>query len=303
MPGFHPDLARGRFIPRLKSRAWSVRLMQHVKIPGMRAPEGMTIENVDVPGGQRVRVYRPSTASAPAPVLFWIHGGGFIQGAPEQDDRTSIEFARQLGIAVIAPSYRLAPTHPFPAPLDDVRTALEWAVENAKALGIDTARIAIGGASAGAGLAAGLVLRVHDEARIAPVFQLLVYPMLDDRTTLRTSVDQTYLRLWIPQQNHFGWGAYLGTEPGGPTTPEYAAPARRNDLTGLPPTWIGVGTNDLFHDEDLEYARRLREAGVPCEVTIVDGAFHGFDALFGKTEVAQGFLRAQIEALRPVLGS
>ena len=301
MTGFHPDLRRARFVPRLKLRPWSVNLLQRVTMKGAKAPDGMTITNVDVPGGQRVRIYRPDAALTPSPVLFWIHGGGFVQGAPEQDDRTSIAFARELGIVVVSASYRLAPAHPFPAPLDDVHAALEWVVAQASTLGIDPGRLAIGGASAGAGLAAGLTLRVRDEGRVHPVFQLLVYPMLDDRTTLRTDVDETYLRAWIPQNNHFGWKAYLGAEPGGATAPEYAAPARRRDLSGLPPTWIGVGTNDLFHDEDLQYAQRLRDAGVQCDVTVVEGAFHGFDALFGRSGVAQEFLRTQIEALRPYL--
>ena len=300
MPGFHPELTRARFIPRLKTRAWSVNLLQGVKIKGATAPDGMTIENVTIPTG-RLRIYRPDAVPASSPVLFWIHGGGFIQGAPEQDDRTSIAFAKELGIIVVAVAYRLAPKHPYPAPMDDVHAGLGWVVEHADELGIDPDRIVIGGASAGAGLAAGLVLRLHDEGEVKPVFQLLVYPMLDDRTVLREGVDSTYMRGWIPQNNHFGWRAYLGSEPGGPSAPEYAAPGRRTNLTGLPPTWIGVGTNDLFHDEDLDYARRLTEAGVPCQVTVVDGAFHGFDAFFGKTDLALKFLEDQIGAVRASL--
>jgi acetyl esterase/lipase len=263
----------------------------------------MTIENVSVagPAGQppvRVRVYRPVKLRRPAPALYWIHGGGFVQGSPEQDDRTCIAFSRELGIVVASVDYRLAPRHPFPAPLDDVYAGLQWLAGNAGSLGVDPRAIAVGGASAGGGLAAGLALLARDRGVVSLAFQLLVYPMLDDRTVLRTGVDTTYLRGWIPQNNRFGWTAYLGREPGGPGVSEYAAPARCEDLSGLPPAWIGVGTNDLFHDEDLDYARRLTGAGVGCEVTVVDGAFHGFDAIFSKTGVSRAFLQAQIDALR-----
>ncbi len=305
MPGFHPDLTRARFIPRFKLRPWLVRVLQRVTPPAARTPGDMTIENLSVPGQPaiRVRLYRPEALRRPAPALYWIHGGGFVQGAPEQDDRTCIAFARELGIVVASVDYRLAPGHPFPAPLDDVYAGLQWLAGNAGRLGVDPRRIMVGGASAGGGLAAGLTLLARDRGVVSPVFQLLVYPMLDDRTVLRTGVDTTYLRGWIPQNNRFGWSAYLGREPGGPGVSDYAAPARCEDLSGLPPAWIGVGTNDLFHDEDVDYARRLREAGVACELFVVDGAFHGFDAIFSGSGVAREFLRAQIEALRPVTGS
>src|SRR5207237_9200507 len=130
---------------------------------------------------------------------------------------------------------------------------------------VDATRIAIGGASAGGGLAAGLALLARDRGLVRPVLQLLVYPMLDDRTTLRTDVDPRRLRLWSPASHRFGWQAYLGPSltPGQPDgVPEGAAPARARDLTGLPPAWIGVGTCDLLHDEDVPYAQRLQEAGV-----------------------------------------
>ncbi|WP_327001287.1 alpha/beta hydrolase fold domain-containing protein [Dactylosporangium sp. NBC_01737] len=304
MPQFHPELTRARFIPRIKLRPWLVRIVQRIGAPAARTPDDMTIEDRSVPGppGQpavRLRLYRPKALRRPAPALYWIHGGGFVQGRPEQDDRTCIAFARELGIVVASVDYRLAPGHPFPAPLDDVYAGLQWLAGNAAGLGVDPRAVAIGGASAGGGLAAGLALLARDRGVVSPVFQLLVYPMLDDRTVLRDDVDTTFLRAWTPQNNRFGWTAYLGREPGGAGVSDYAAPARCEDLAGLPPAWIGVGTNDLFHDEDLDYARRLREAGVACDLTVVDGAFHGFDAIFTRTGVAQAFLRAQIDALRP----
>ncbi len=248
-----------------------------------------------------LRIYRPRELATPAPALFWTHGGGFIQGSPSQDEVANIAFARELGITVVAARYRLAPEHPFPAAIDDLYAGLTWLFDEAEARGIDPTRIAIGGASAGAGLTAALALVAHDRDEVRPAFQLLVYPMLDDRTVLRTDIDHKPLRMWSPGSNRFGWASYLGRRPGSADVSPYAAPARRDDLSGLPPAWIGVGTLDLFHDEDLEYARRLEAAGVPCEVHIVEGAFHGFDAVFRKAGVTRAFWEEQARALRAAL--
>ncbi|MFO0624340.1 MAG: alpha/beta hydrolase fold domain-containing protein [Polyangiales bacterium] len=150
--------------------------------------------------------------------------------------------------------------------------------------------------SAGGGLAAALVLRAHDRALPAPALQLLVYPMLDDRTALRDHDDRDF-RLWDDVSNRFGWRAYLGRAPGHDDVPDHAAPARRRDLAGLAPAWIGVGTADLFHDEDLAYAARLREAGVDVSLEVVPGAFHAFDVVAPRAAVSRAFFEAQISAL------
>jgi acetyl esterase/lipase len=230
-----------------------------------------------------------------------MHGGGFVIGSPERDQAQSIELCRRLNIVVAAVKYRLGPDHPFPAPLDDCYHALAWLHARARPLYIDTARIAVGGASAGAGLAAGLALLAHDLHELPIAFQLLVYPMIDDRTTLRADVDERSLRVWSADSNRFGWRSYLGREPGGRDVTPYAAPARREDLTGLPPAWIGVGTSDLFHDEDVAYAARLNEAGVPCTLDIVDGAFHAFDLVAPKAGVVADFRRSYFDALGAAL--
>jgi len=263
----------------------------------------MIIEDVTVPGLRgapdvRLRVYRTRELPSPAPALLWFHGGGFIMGTPLLDERSSIDFARDLGIVVIAPTYRLAPDHPSPAAVEDAYAALLAVARTPDRFGVDPTRIAIGGASAGGGLTASLALYAHDRGEVAPVFQLLVYPMLDDRTVLRSDVDTRLLRGWTPKSNRYAWTVYAGSSPGSEGISPYAAPARRSDLTGLPPAWIGVGTIDLFYDEDLEYARRLREAGVPCEVLEVPGAFHGFDSVMKKASVSRAFWVAQAQALR-----
>ncbi|MDX2830667.1 MULTISPECIES: alpha/beta hydrolase [Streptomyces] len=267
---------------------------------------GVTVQEITVPGPRgapsvSLRVFQPTGLKEAAPALLWIHGGGLIFGAPEQDDRTNIAFVRELGITVAAVRYRLGPDHPAPAAVEDTYAGLLGLAERAGDLHIDTDRIAIGGASAGGGIAAALALLAHDRAEIHPVFQLLLYPMLDDRTTTRTDLDKLKVRVWTPKSNRYGWSSYLGDAVAGPDVSPYAAAARREDLTGLPPAWIGVGTLDLFHDEDVEYARRLSASGVPCDLHIVPGAFHGFDALFAKAEVSREFWRRQARALESAL--
>ncbi|MRG58886.1 alpha/beta hydrolase fold domain-containing protein [Agromyces sp. CFH 90414] len=264
---------------------------------------GIRIEDLTVPGADgapdvEVRVYDPAGRAPGSPALLWLHGGGFLIGDPEQDEASSIAFARELGMLVVAPRYRLAPEHPAPAAVHDAYSALTWLFGEAAARSVDPGRIAIGGASAGGGLAAGLALYAHDRGEVRPAFQLLVYPMLDDRTVLRTDLDTRGVRGWTPASNRFGWTSYLGGPPGAADVSPYAAPARRADLTGLPPAWIGVGSLDLFHDEDCAYAFRLQAAGVGCELLVIEGAFHGFDSIMRKAGVSREFWRAQADALR-----
>lgn len=303
---FHPELRRAaRFIPRFSFTPRLARIANWLqgrrgtgKLPQV---DGVEISDVMIPvdaegTSRRLRLYRP-TGPGPHPAMLWIHGGGFIIGTPEQDEAHSIELCKRFGMAVAAISYRLAPQHGYPVPLEDCYAALDWLHAKNDELLVDRSRITVGGNSAGAGLAAGLVQMAHDRGKIPLAFQLLIYPMIDDRTTLRTDVDEKRLRLWTNKSNRFGWSAYLGHAPGGENVPEYAAPARRQDLSGLPPAWIGVGTCDLFHDEDVTYARRLQEAGVPCKLKIVEGAFHGFELAGLDTQVVQDFRRDYFEAL------
>jgi acetyl esterase/lipase len=313
MNAFHPELQRAaRRIPRFSFTPWlawlAKRVMRLIGTPKPPVIDGLMVEDVFVPGPAdhplvRVRVYRPQPAASARPALLWIHGGGFIIGQPEQDATHLIEIARELGMVIVAVEYRLSPEHPYPKPIEDCYAALSWLYNHAASLGVRPDRIAIGGNSAGAGLAAGLVLMAHDRREIPIAFQLLIYPMLDDRTTLRTDIDEKRLRLWSTKSNRFGWNSYLGRVAGGEGIPDYAAPARRQDLTGLPPAWIGVGTCDLFHDEDVSYALRLTAAGVPCTLKIVEGAFHGFEIAGVNTNVVREFRSSYLQAMREVLGS
>jgi acetyl esterase/lipase len=249
------------------------------------------VETLTLSSGVGVRLHRPVGVEQPGPAMLWIHGGGYVIGTAQQDDALCHRFARELGITVAAVDYRLAPEHPYPAGLEDCYSALTWLTTLPA---VDPARVAIGGASAGGGMAAALAQLAHDRGEITPVLQLLTYPMLDDRSG--AGPEDPNFRLWGRKSNRFGWSAYLGN-----ADPQVAVPARRDDLSGLPPAWIGVGTNDLFHDEDVAYAERLRAAGVPCELEVVQGAFHGFDQITPKVAVSQGFFASQCASLRTAL--
>lgn len=292
----HPELRRvARFLPRGLAGPRTLGILRAVDhlSSRRRPPEGVTVERV---GNAPIRVHRPpDSAPAPRPGLLWIHGGGYVGGNPAQDDRFCALAASRLGAVVAAVGYRKAPEHPYPAALEDCHDALVWLSQQT---GVDPARVAIGGASAGGGLAAALAILAGQRAQVQPAFQLLVYPMLDDRTVLRTDIDETSLRLWNSRSNRFGWRCYLGKEPGAPGVTGTEAAARQDDLSGLPPAWIGVGTCDLFHDEDLAYAGRLRQAGVPVAVHEEVGAFHGFDAVRPGASPSRRFRAAQLEALR-----
>ncbi|MFZ9396823.1 MAG: alpha/beta hydrolase [Erythrobacter sp.] len=230
--------------------------------------------------------------------LFLIHGGGYVIGSTWDVLPKAASFANELGATVVCPSYRLAPQAPFPAALDDCHAAWHALLANAARLGIDPARIVIGGYSAGAGLAACLAQRLRDEGGGQPAAQLLVYPMADDRTATRRELDTPRHRVWSNRNNLFGWSSYLGHGPGQPCPP-YAVAARCADLAGLPPTWLGVGTADLFLDEDRAYAKRLVDAGVETTYAEVDGAIHAFDMT--ETSLAKAFVASQVEFLRRYL--
>ncbi len=231
-----------------------------------------------------VRVYRAHAAQGLLPCIYWIHGGGLVLGSNVGDDARFDEWCQALNCVAVSVDYRLAPESRYPDPLEDCYEGLRWVHQNAAALNIDPTRIGIGGASAGAGLAAGLALLARDRRELRVAFQALVYPMIDDRQVTPSS--QWLDPVWPPAANRFGWDCYLG-ELRGDAVPAYAAAARAQNLAGLPPTFINVGALDGFADEDIEYANRLRHAGVPVELHVYPGAPHGFDSLTPNTAKAR----------------
>lgn len=246
-----------------------------------------------------VHVYTPGNATPGGPVMLYTHGGGLIMGSAAGYQLQVSQHARDLGIVVVSTDYRLAPEHPFPAALDDIHAAYRWVGRQADSWQVDASRLVVVGDSAGGGLTAALCQRLRDEGSPMPALQVLIYPMLDDRTTSRPRSATVGELVWRPASNDLGWSSYLGEAASDP--PPYAVPARCTDLTGLPPAWIGVGDLDLFHDEDVEYAQRLRAAGVPCTLDVVPGAFHGFDVL-SDAPVVGTFLASWMGAIRSALG-
>jgi acetyl esterase/lipase len=257
-------------------------------LPGPKLRDGLRHEHVELGAGVGAHVFTPAGGGSGA-ALLWIHGGGMVIGTAAQDHASCVDIAVDLDVVVVSVEYRLAPEHPFPVPLDDCYRMWRWLLDAAPRLGIDPHRIAVGGQSAGGGLAAGLVQRVHDQAGVQPVAQWLHCPMLDDRTAARRDLDADDHFLWNNRSNRIAWSAYLGTEPGAPDTPPYAVPARRADLSGLPPTWVGMGDVELFYEEARAYAEALTGAGVDTTVVVVPGAPHAFEALAPRSRVAEEF--------------
>lgn len=254
---------------------------------------------VDASTGVGVRVHRAVDADGVLPCVYWIHGGGLVLGSNVGDDARFDDWCPRLSCVGVSVEYRLAPEVRYPDPIEDCYAGLAWVHEHAEELGVDPSRIGVGGASAGGGLAAALALLARDRGEIPVAFQLLIYPMIDDRQITVSS--QWNDPIWPPAANHFGWTAYLGDAKGGPDVSPYAAPARATDLAGLPPTLITVGSIDGFCDEDIDYAVRLRHAGVPVELHVYPGAPHGFDNFAAAAEVGRRANRDMEEWLQAQL--
>lgn len=295
---FHPDLTRARLMPRTSVTAHSRRLLRALgRLGAGQSPRGG--ELVALPTGAHLRVHWPTTPTSHdgLPAVLQIHGGGLIIGSPRGSDALCRTLADTLGAVVASVGYRLPPEHPYPAPLDDCEAALTWLATHPR---VDRSRLALTGDSAGGGLAAAVTARAVDAGAVTLAGQALLYPMLDDRTAADPqAADPPYLRLWNGASNRLGWGMYLGERAA--TPPTDAVPARRTDLTGFPPTWIAVGTVDLFHDEDARYAASLRAAGVECELVTIPGAYHGFDVAEPRAAISRDTARRRIEALRRML--
>ncbi len=265
-------------------------------------PDNVSIEDHMAPGPDgapdvMVRTYRPASLPANAPLLYWIHGGGMVLGDVAMNDPYCANVADQLNVMVASVEYRLAPEHPFPAPIEDCYAGLRWFASSADEFGIDRGRTAIGGGSAGGGLAAGLALVARDRGEVDVCFQLLVFPMLDDRNITRSSEAIVDERVWNRAANLAGWNAYLSGNAGGDDVSPYAAPSRATDLAGLPPAYINVGTLDLFVDEDIAYAQALLAADVPVELHVYPGAFHGSNAMAPDTEISKRWNSDELAAL------
>lgn len=285
-------------LPALRSRALSLPLPPVI-------PNNVVRRDATVPGPAGAPdiglvIYTPP-GDGPFPCIYHIHGGGYVSGSATILEFMHRPLAERLGCVIASVGYRLAPETAFPGAIEDCHAGLAWTVAHAAELKVDPTCVGLMGESAGGGLAAALALIVRDRGEAAPAFQVLTYPMLDDRTcTLAEPHPHAGTHLWTPHNNRFGWSALLGYEPGGDGVSHYAAPARADDLSGLPPTYLMTGTLDLFVDETIDYARRLNRAGVPTEFHLYPGAFHGFDA-WPTARVSEQARRDRLEALQKFL--
>ena len=263
--------------------------------------DDVTKQDRTVPGRQGdpdvpIRIYRPKAeAEGLRAAVYEIHGGGFVMGSIDMMDPWCQRLAAEIGAVVVSVEYRLAPEHPFPAGLDDCYAGLVWMSENAAELGVDPARIAIAGQSAGGGLAAGTALMARDRGGPDLCFQLLEIPELDDRLDTPSMKAFTDTPLWNRPNAIWSWKHYLGADHEGEPSP-YAAPARAKDLAGLSPAYVSTMEFDPLRDEGILYAMRLMEAGVSVELHSFPGTFHGLSLLPG-AEVSKRGVSEVIAAL------
>jgi acetyl esterase/lipase len=274
--------------------------------------DGVAVEELSAPGldgapAVRIRLLRPAGVHAPLPVLLAIHGGGFVLGRASDLDYLAVEAVRRLGISVAGVEYRLAPEHPYPQGLDDCLAALRFLHSEGETIGIDRERIAVGGSSAGGGIAAGLALRIRDEGGPSIAFQLLLSPAVDDRTDAPSWTDLVDPPVLAGPHRGMVWNHYLGTGYAGEETTgvsPHAVPARAATLAGLPPTYIAAMEVDPLRDANIEFASRLLQGGVRTELHVHPGAFHGSVELVpgaaSSARILDGLLDALGRALTPV---
>ncbi|MBP2651414.1 MAG: heroin esterase [Firmicutes bacterium] len=246
-----------------------------------------------------VRVFYPKERQERLPAVLWIHGGGYILGCLDLENSICKSMVREGNCVVVAVDYRLAPENPFPAGLEDCYAALLWIANSSESLGIDVGRIAVAGASAGGGLTAALALLARDRSGPTILFQMPLYPMIDDRNITPSSYEITDDRAWNRNTNMKAWEMYLG--PNLFNVSPYAAPARAGNLSGLPPVYTCVGEVDLFRDEIIEYVAKLLQAGVPTEFHIYPGCFHACEIVVPDAEISKRVFNEYLRALARAL--
>ncbi|NUO46292.1 MAG: alpha/beta hydrolase [Streptomyces sp.] len=268
------------------------------------------VEDRTVPGPEdapeiSLLICRPAAppTAGPRPVVYHVHGGGMVIGNNRVGVDVPLAWAKETDAVVVSVEYRLAPEHPHPAPVEDVYAGLVWTAEHAAELGADPERIVIAGASAGGGLCAALALLARDRKGPQVIGQVLMCPMLDDRNDTPSAHQMAGVGVWDRTANETGWTALLGELRGGPDVPAYAAPARAEDLSGLPPAFLDVGSAETFRDEVVAYASRIWQSGGVAELHVWPGGFHGFDGFAPQSALSQGARAAQLRWLRRLLAN
>lgn len=261
------------------------------QVPAFEPGPGVVVETVTAPGRDgrpdvEVWIVRPAErATHPAPAILWFHGGGFVLGDAREGVPLLAAAAETHGIVGVSVQYRLAPEARYPAPIEDGETALDWLLAEAATLGIDPARLAVGGQSAGGANALGLALKLRDAGRQPFVFQLLDIPVVNDAVATPSATDYADTPVWHRRNAELSWDAFLG-EGHGPA-PAYAAPARAESLAGLPPAFLTVNQFDPLRDDALDFARRLAHEGVHTELHLYPGTFHGSSGIAVDAAVSQ----------------
>lgn len=292
-------IAIGEDPPKAREMTEAINREMRANLP----PTDVNIEEITISGRDceiPLAIYQPRDL-APRGGLLWLHGGGYIVGV-ERDDARCIEFAESVGCTVVSVGYRLAPESTYRESIADSFAALNWMVDNALELGVDKDRVAIGGGSAGGGLSAGLALFNQDNNGPGLAFQLLIYPMIDDTHDTPSGHEVTHPTIWNREVSFKAWKMYLGEEYGTGDVSPYAAASRAKDVSGLPPALVTVGTMDLFRDENIEYARRLMAAGVPTDLQVYAGMFHGAEMAAPDAAASKRMRTGYLTALKQAIG-
>jgi acetyl esterase/lipase len=290
-------------IPDINARRATLNGMLEAMTADLPPNENVVLEDRVIPGPAgnpdlAVRIYRPANATGPLPGILFLHGGGMVMGTLDTDHLTAVMLCETIGALIVSVDYRLAPENPAPAAIEDCYAGLQWMAEHADELGytpID--RLAVYGGSAGGGLAIATALVSRDRGGPAIRFLMAPYPQIDDRNETQSSQVIVDIGIWDRAGNIEAWEWYLGGNP----ADQYSAPTRAIDLTGLPPTFIDVGDQDMFMDEDLEFAHRLKDAHVPVELHVYPGAYHASEVFAPTAELSQRIWAARIAALKTAL--
>ena len=294
---YHPDLQPAYFIGRsvtwMAKRRWGLRLMQRMMMRPLigKQIDGVLNREIHIPSTAtknrsiRTRIYKPKNTTEPLPAMLYIHGGGYQMGVPEQAHPFYEDILKRRDVAVIAPAYGLSLAgEPYPAGLNDCYDVILWMKANASELAIRPDRFIIAGHSGGGGLTAALTLKIIDSQAADIAFQMPIYPMLDHRMQTPSAKTMVCTMVWDRDSNGLAWNNYLGHLSG--EIPEYASPALRKDVSGLPPTISFVGDMEPFKDETIDYMNALKDAGVPTRFKLYKGGMHGFEVLAPKAPIS-----------------
>lgn len=312
-PAFDPELRAGLavvggvFPPTITPDLLGFMRESYASPPLEQALAGRSVvcEDVEIPSfdgsPMTVSVLRDPRQAGPRPGMVYVHSGGMMFGDRFSGMDQAFDWVERLGIVLVTMEYRLAPEHPDPVPREDAYAALLWAADHSADLGIRPDRLMVAGASAGAGIAAGIALAARDRNGPALCAQLLDYPMLDDRGITPSTHQFDGIGVWDRVSNETGWSALLGEAVGGPDVSPYAAPSRATDLTSLPPAYLSVGEAEIFRDETVAYAQALWTAGVDAELHVWPGGFHAFDIFAPHTALARALVASRLAWLEKVL--